>query len=101
MGFVGMESARRARDLMDNFRLTIDDMNILIQKWNTHKRPVLAVQFKDENCIYKVASFNDETTARWFVECLQEQFKDYGPNGPWERMWQDDLANEGTNKADM
>lgn len=34
------------------------------------KNPCLAVQI--DNCLYKVASFNDETTADWFIEILEE-----------------------------
>lgn len=36
------------------------------------KKPCLAVQI--DSCIYKVASFDDETTAGWFVEILEEMF---------------------------
>lgn len=34
-----------------------------VEKWNSHKLPVLAVKFEDENCSYKVASFNSVETA--------------------------------------
>ena len=34
------------------------------------KNPCLAVEI--DNCFYKVASFNDETTADWFIEILEE-----------------------------
>ncbi len=34
------------------------------------KNPCLAVQI--DGCTYKVASFNDETTADWFIEILEE-----------------------------
>ena len=36
------------------------------------KKPCLAVQI--DNCIYKVASFNSEETADWFIEILEEMF---------------------------
>lgn len=49
-------------------------ITVSVQKWQTHKKPVLAVQIEDENCIYKVASFNSEETANWFVELMEEFF---------------------------
>lgn len=36
------------------------------------KKPCLAVQI--DNCFYKVASFNSEETADWFIEILEEMF---------------------------
>ena len=36
------------------------------------KKPVMAVSFEGENRLYKVASFNDEKTMRWFIECLDD-----------------------------
>ena len=39
------------------------------------KKPVMAVSFDGENAMYKVASFNDEKTLNWFVECLDEALK--------------------------
>lgn len=48
---------------------------VTVQKWDTHKHPVLAVQFEDENKIYKVASFNSAETANWFVEVMEEFFE--------------------------
>lgn len=36
------------------------------------KKPCLAVQI--DNCIYKVASFDNETTADWFIEIMEEMF---------------------------
>ena len=48
---------------------------VSVQRWQSHKLPVLAVQFEDENRIYKVASFNSEKTAKWFEEIMDEFFK--------------------------
>lgn len=48
---------------------------VSVQRWQRHKLPVLAVQFEDENRIYKVASFNSEETAKWFEEIMDEFFK--------------------------
>lgn len=40
------------------------------------KKPSLCVHFDGENVIYKVATFKDEKTAKWFVEVMEEFFKD-------------------------
>ena len=48
---------------------------VTVQKWDTHKHPVLAVQFENENRIYKVASFNSIEIADWFVEVMEEFFE--------------------------
>ena len=48
---------------------------VFVQKWESHKKPVLAVQFENENRIYKVASFNSIETADWFVEVMEEFFE--------------------------
>ena len=55
--------------------LRVKDMAVHIQKWPTHKKPVLAVKFDDENVMYKVASFNSDQTAKWFAECFEERMK--------------------------
>ena len=55
--------------------LRVKDMAVHIQKWSTHKKPVLSVKFDDENCLYKIASFNSEETAEWFVKNLEERLK--------------------------
>ena len=49
-------------------------VTVFVQKWDSHKLPVLAVQIEDENRLYKVASFNSIETANWFVEIMQEFF---------------------------
>lgn len=40
------------------------------------KKPSLCVHFDGEIVIYKVATFRDEKTAKWFVEVMEEFFKD-------------------------
>lgn len=50
-------------------------VEVTVQKWDTHKNPVLAVRIEDENTVYKVASFNSKETADWFVEIMEEFFK--------------------------
>ena len=50
-------------------------VTVSVQKWDSHKLPVLAVQIDDENCVYKVASFNSIESSNWFVEIMQEFFE--------------------------
>jgi hypothetical protein len=45
------------------------------EKYPMRKKPVMAVSFEGENAMYKVASFNDEKTLKWIVECLDEALK--------------------------
>lgn len=47
-------------------------IKILITHMPNRKKPCLAVQI--DNCIYKVASFDNETTADWFIEIMEEMF---------------------------
>ncbi len=47
-------------------------IKICITHMQYRKKPCLGVQI--DNCLYKVASFNDETTADWFIEILEEMF---------------------------
>ena len=49
-------------------------ITVSVQKWASHKLPVLAVKIEDENCLYKVASFNSIESANWFIELMQEFF---------------------------
>lgn len=51
-------------------------ITISVQNWKPWKKlPVLAVEVEGDNSAYKVASFNSEETARWFVEVCEEFFK--------------------------
>ena len=50
-------------------------VTVSVQRWKTHKLPILAVSFDDENAVYKVASFNSEETAKWFEEVMEEFFE--------------------------
>ena len=64
---------------MDSKKIVLRDMTIhFFANYPMRKKPVIAVSFEDENAIYKVASFNSEETARWFLECLEERM---GHNG--------------------
>ena len=60
---------------MDSKKLRIHDMNIHFCNYPMRKKPVIAVSFEGENAMYKVASFNSEETAEWFLECLEERMK--------------------------
>jgi hypothetical protein len=53
----------------------VDDMDIHITIWSSHKRPVLAVSFKDGTKIHKIASFDSIEEADWFIECLSERIE--------------------------
>lgn len=54
---------------------------ITIEKWETHKNPVLAVRLDGENRVYKVASFNSGETAHWFEEIAEEFFEGLATKG--------------------
>ena len=59
-----------------NYKLVIPPMTIHFMKdYPMRKKPVMAVSFEDENCLYKVASFNDEKAMDWFCECLDDALK--------------------------
>lgn len=47
-------------------------ISITVQHMPDRKKPCLAIQIEGENTIYKVASFNSEKTARWFLEMFEE-----------------------------
>ena len=53
-------------------------ISVSVQKWRSHKKPVLCVTDDKENCIYKVASFNSEETAQWFLDKMRELFGEEG-----------------------
>lgn len=47
---------------------------IAVETLPNTKKPSLCVHFDGENTIYKVATFKDEKTAKWFVEVMEEFF---------------------------
>lgn len=47
-------------------------ISITVQHMPDRKKPCLAIQIEGENAIYKVASFNSEETAHWFLEMFEE-----------------------------
>lgn len=59
-----------------NHILSRNGISILMEMWGGHKKPVLAVNVEEENCVYKVASFNSVETANWFIEKFTGQFLD-------------------------
>ena len=61
--------------LEKSYGIRHNGVTVSVQKWDSHKLPVLAVQIEDENRLYKVASFNSIETANWFVEIMQEFFE--------------------------
>ena len=50
---------------------------VSVERWGSHKLPVLAVKIEGESYVYKVASFNDEKSAHWFEEIMEEFFKGF------------------------
>ena len=61
---------------MSSYKLVIPPMTIhFCEDYPMRKKPVMAVSFEDENCLYKVASFNDKATARWFWVCLDDALR--------------------------
>jgi len=58
---------------MSSYKLVIPPMTIHFhEKYPMRKKPVMAISFEDENCMYKVASFNDAESFKWFIECLED-----------------------------
>ena len=49
-----------------------NDIQVLVEHMPYRKKPCLSVQIG--NCVYKVASFNSEETADWFLEIMEEFF---------------------------
>lgn len=47
-------------------------VKICVTHFPYRKKPCLGVEI--DNCLYKVASFNSEETADWFIEIVEEMF---------------------------
>lgn len=58
-----------------NTAIERNGIRIGVMHFPYRKKPCLYVYIKDENCYYKVASFNSEETADWFIEICEEVFK--------------------------
>ena len=48
-------------------------VKICVMHFPYRKKPCLAVEI--DNCLYKIASFNSEETADWFLEIVEEMFR--------------------------
>ena len=51
-----------------------NDVEVYVQHIPERKKPVLMVKPPGENCFYKVASFNSEETADWFLTQMTRLF---------------------------
>ena len=51
-------------------------VTVSVEHMPYRKKPCLAVQI--DNTVYKVASFNSEETADWFLEIMDEMFGNGG-----------------------
>ena len=49
-------------------------IEVCVEHFPYRKKPCLGVYIENENCLYKVASFNSEETADWFLEIMEEFF---------------------------
>ena len=56
--------------------LANNGISMCITHLPNRKKPCLAV--KIDNCFYKVASFDSEEQADWFIEILEEMFAGKG-----------------------
>lgn len=61
---------------MNDYKLKVGEMDIVILNLPTQKHPVLGVRFEGESRLYKVATFSSEAKAKWFIECLEEQLRE-------------------------
>ena len=61
-------------ETQDNFGIKIGNITIAVQRWSTHKNPVLVVYEKDKNTWTKVASFNNQETADWFCDVIKKLY---------------------------
>jgi hypothetical protein len=55
--------------------VTRNGITVIVEKWPKKKLPVLAVKFSGEPYLYKVASFDSDKDAHWFLEIMEEFFK--------------------------
>lgn len=54
-----------------NTAIERNGIRIGVMHFPYRKKPCLYVYFEDENCYHKVASFNSEETADWFIEICE------------------------------
>ena len=55
--------------------LSLNDIEVIVQHIPERTKPCLMVKPKGENCYYKVASFNSEETADWFLTQMKIMFE--------------------------
>lgn len=64
------------------YGLSKNGMTVWVESWPNKKLPVLCVQFDGaDRAKYKVASFDSERDAAWFIECLEEHFGELQKGG--------------------
>ena len=54
--------------------LSRNGITVSVEHFPYRKKPALAVYIEKENRAYKVASFNSEETADWFLELMEEMW---------------------------
>ena len=54
--------------------IEFNDVAVVVEHLPERKKPCLMVKPKGENCYYKVASFNSERTADWFLTQMTDLF---------------------------
>lgn len=54
--------------------ITLNGYEVTVEHVPQRKKPCLMVKPNDENCFYKVASFNSEETADWFLTQMDKMF---------------------------
>ena len=52
--------------------IKINGAEVGVMHFPYRKKPCLYVRFPEENAYYKVASFNSEEIADWFIEVLED-----------------------------
>lgn len=66
-----VKKKKRENDM--GIRINHNGISISVENWKPWKKlPVLAVRIDGENAVYKVASFVNEETAKWFCEIIEE-----------------------------
>lgn len=55
--------------------LELNGYAVTVEHIPERKKPCLMVKPKGDNCYYKVASFNSEQTADWFLTQMQRMFE--------------------------
>ena len=59
---------------MDRLCIACHGYEIVVEHMPGRIKSCLLVKPKDDNCYYKVASFNSEKTAEWFIKQMEGMF---------------------------